>query len=178
MDSALALFCRIQLPVVAEHINSRNVKRAVRPHGLSKGCCLGFQRGFLHHVASKCNAMFLAPASDLICKGAGKPLCNVVMIFIPRHRNLSIRQFPEQFRQRVQQTVAISLSKSLFQIIRIRNGHILFLFCKIQTLFMGKLWFIRKNRRNMIPELFSQKSCIRFVGYFDKFFYCLWIQCI
>ena len=101
MHRALGLFGSGQFPVVAEHIDSGQLEAAVGAHCLTQRCGLAPQRGFFHHMARKRKAVALAPFSDLIGKGLGKTLRNMVMIMISGYRDRRSLPLPEYFRQTV-----------------------------------------------------------------------------
>jgi len=99
MHRALRLFgCGI-LPLIAQHVDAWLLKAPIGPHCLAQGSRLGSQRSFRHHMPRKHNPMFFTPFTQRIRKSLREALRNVVMEKIPRLGHLSVRIFPEHFRQ-------------------------------------------------------------------------------
>ena len=85
--------------VLREHVDAWLLKAPIGPHCLAQGSRLGSQRSFRHHMPRKHNPMFFTPFTQRIRKSFREALRNVVMEKIPRLGHLSVRLFPEHFRQ-------------------------------------------------------------------------------
>ena len=100
----------------------------------------------------------------------------MVMILITDSGNSLSRKLPEQLRKVFKKAVSICSLESILQIIGVRNGHIHPLICKIQALFMGKLWLICEDGGNRFPKLLSQIFIIFLVCYLNETLYGLFIK--
>ena len=97
--------------------------------------------------------MLAAPAADLIRKGLGKPFRQMIVIMVPGHGGLIVRQLPEDFRKRRQQRCSVRGLVGVLQIIRPGDHRIRRAVRKLQGMLDGKLGFIGKYGGNRAAEI-------------------------
>ena len=113
--------------------------------------------------------MLFAPVPHIVREGFGKTLTYEVVVLVPYNRILSIRQLPEQLRQRLEQAVSVTSCEILLEIIRERYDHRTRILRKAQPLLRGKLRLIGKYRRDVLPKILSQPAEVPLVRHLYEF---------
>ena len=112
--------------------------------------------------------MLFAPGSQVIRERSGEPLRHMIVVMIAVNTDGSARQFPENFRQNIQQRYAPGLAERIVQIIGKGNRGILRGIREGQGIFPCHLGLVRKNGRYPGAEFLAHFPGIRLVGHLNK----------
>lgn len=152
MDSAFSLLGSGQLSEIAEHIDAGKIEGAVGTHSLAESGSLGSQGGLLHHMTGKGDSVLMAPAADVVGKGVGEALTDMVMIVIAVCRYPAVGKLPDTFREGIKEIGTVSGLVGLVEIVRVGQDNLLFFLGKAQGGLVAELRFVGKDRRNRVAE--------------------------
>ena len=172
MHCRLTLFCGCKLTAVAEHINTRNTKTAVRTHTITDCGILTLERRLFHHMTGEHNAVFVAPAADIVGKSLCKTLCNMVVVMVACDRNLTVGKLPEKLRQFIKKLFAVHLTVRIGKVGCIGKKRIGITDCFTEHLLACNLRLIGKDCGHSLTEIVTDALFISLVCYVDEISYC------
>ena len=152
----------------AEHIDAGQVERAVGAHRLAQSARLTLERGLIHHMTRKRDAVFAAPAADSVGKGRGKSLGDMVVIAIAGNGGFSVRQIPEYLGQKIQNILRICIKICLCEIVRPRHDKVVRVGQIVHQRFVRKLRLVCEYRGDGLVELVADNLFIPLVGDLNK----------
>ena len=157
-----------KLTAVIEHVNARQLEAAVGAHGFPERPGLRKEGGLFHHVAGQHQAVVMAPCADLVGKGLGKTLRDMVVEMIAEGGRPVVGQIPEELGQPVEEIIPIGLLKGLRQVIGPGQGDIPGIGGVIQGLLSGKLRFIGKNGGDQAAKILPDMRRVGVMGDMEK----------
>ena len=164
----LRLLGRGKLPIIRQHVDARKLEGAVGTHGFPECAGLGLKGLLRHHVPGQHDSVILAPGADLVGECLGKPFREMVVIPVPLHGNLAVRQFPEKLRKMVHDFGSIGCTVGIRKVIREGNHDIADLVGEPEGFLVAELRFVREDGGNGCAEFRADRLQILLMGFLDE----------